>query len=106
MWQAWTNGILGLWIGVAPFLLTDVSSVKLNNILAGAIVAVVGWYIAKEKAWQRWLTIILGAWMFVAGFIPGLVEGSGYLWNNLLAGILIAIGGFAAMSATAVVKHA
>ena len=94
MWQAWTDGILGLWLALAPLLSMDVPSVKLNNIFVGLVVAVVGWYVPKERGWQRWVTETLGYWVLIASFIPDLVEGYPYLWNNLVSGILIAVGGF------------
>lgn len=91
MWQAWINGILGLWIAVAPFVSMDVDSVKINNLLFGLIVAIVSWHIPKEGTRQRWSTMILGAWIFVAGCTPALVEGNVYLWNNLISGLLISM---------------
>jgi hypothetical protein len=106
MWQAWTNGILGVWLAVAAFLQMDVPSAKMNDIFIGAIVALVAYYMPKEKAWQRWLMIVVGAWVFVAGFIPGLVDGNGYASNNLISGVLIAIAGFAAFTRTPGVKTA
>lgn len=95
MWKAWTNGILGLWLAVAPFVPMDIPSVKINNVLIGAIVAAVGWYIPKEKSWQRWVAIIVGTWMFIAGLTPWFEVGYVYLWNNVISGLLIAVGGLA-----------
>jgi hypothetical protein len=106
MWQAWTNGILGLWLAVVPFLAMDTLSVKLNNALVGLVVAIVAWYVPKEKSWQRWSAMILGVWVFIASFFPGLLEGSPYLWNNLISGLLIAIAGFAVLGKISVAKHA
>ena len=106
MRQPWTNGILGLWLALAPFISMDVPSVKLNNILVGLIVAAVNWYVPKEWTWQRWTAMILGAWIFVAGFIPGLAGGSDYVWSNLISGLLIAISGFTGHGKSPAAKHA
>jgi hypothetical protein len=106
MWQAWTNGMLGLWLAMAPFVSMDVDSNKINNVCVGLIVATVSWYIQKEKSWQRWTTMILGVWIFIASFIPALVEGTGYLWNNLVCGIIIALVAITVGSKSSAVKHA
>lgn len=95
MWQVWTNCILGLWLAISPFVSMDFESAKINNLLVGLTVAVVSWYTPKIKIWQRYILIILGTWIFIASLIPTLFEGSGYLWNNLIAGLLIAIIGIA-----------
>ena len=34
MWQAWLNGLLGVWLALAPFAGMGIPSARLNNILA------------------------------------------------------------------------
>jgi hypothetical protein len=97
MWQAWTNGILGLWLIIAAFLGFD-STVNLwNDLLVGIIVAVIGYTFVKQKPWQAWVCLVVGVWLIIAAFIPSLVSGQGYLWNDLISGVIIAIGGFGAL---------
>lgn len=47
-----------------------------------------------EAKWQGWTAGLLGVWLVVAAFIPGLREGTGLLWNNLLVGIVVALAAF------------
>lgn len=106
MWQAWTIGVLGLWLALAPFTALDVPSVTMNNTFVGCIVITVAWYyLHEDKSWQRWATMILGIWVLIAGFIPALVEGYPYLWNNLIAGILMAVGGYALLRKNPLAEH-
>jgi len=95
MWQAWANGILGLWIAASPFITIDLPSARINNMTVGLIAAVVASYIPKERPWVRFLGVILGIWIFVSGLTPGLSFGSTYVWNNLICGTLIANTAFA-----------
>jgi hypothetical protein len=37
---------------------------------------------------------LLGLWLAIAAFIPGLRDGAGLLWNNLIVGIAVAIAAF------------
>ncbi len=97
MWQAWVNGILGLWIFIAAFLNFGQTGNFWNDLIVGIIVAVVGFLMVKEKPWQGWLTGLLGIWLIIAAFIPSLLVGSGNLWNDLIVGVLVMIGGFGAL---------
>lgn len=48
-WQAWVSGILGFWLIVAAFIPGLVSGIGLylNNMVAGALIAVAGFFILK-----------------------------------------------------------
>ena len=97
MWQAWTNGILGIWVVIAAFLNFTPSMNVWNDLVIGIVVAYVGYTIVKVKSWQGWLGVIMGLWLVVSVFFPTLLSGAGYLWNDLLSGILIMIAGFGAL---------
>jgi len=106
MWQAWVNGILGLWLIVAAFLGFGATANLWNDLIVGLVVAIVSLTILKEKPWQAWLALILGVWMIIAAFIPSLVSGSGYIYNDVISGLIIAIAGFAALGKSQVQKVA
>lgn len=105
MWQAWTIAILGLWLMVAAFLGFDPTVNLWNNLLVGLIVAIVGYTLVKKKPWQAWVSMVVGVWMIIAAFIPSLTSGQGYLWNDLISGLVIAIGGFGALGGTQTAKQ-
>lgn len=96
-WQAWTIAILGLWLILAAFLKFNSTANLWNNLLVGLIVGIIGSLIIKQKKWQSWVSIILGIWMIIAAFIPLLKADQGYLWNDVISGTIIAIGGFGAL---------
>jgi len=100
MWQAWTNAILGMWLVVAAFLSFSATGNLWDNLIVGVIAAIAGFAMIKEKSWQGWLAGIMGIWLIIAAFIPVLQISTGYLWNDLLSGVLLIIAGFGAMENT------
>lgn len=95
MWQAWTNGILGLWLILAAFLGFGPTANLVDNLIVGALVGITASTALKAKPSQSWTALIFAVWMIVAAFIPSLIDGAGYLYNDLIAGIIITIAGFA-----------
>jgi len=95
MWQAWINGIIGLWLIVASFTIAGSSTGNLaNNLIAGIILLALGlWAAVANKSWQNWIIAIIGAWMIVAGFWFPASHG-GNVANYLIAGALVAVAGF------------
>lgn len=92
--QAWTIAILGLWLITAAFLKFGSTANLWNNLLVGIVVAIIGYTIIKQKKWQSWTCMLMGIWMIIAAFIPSLKIDQGYLWNDVISGTIIAIGGF------------
>lgn len=97
MWQAWTTGILGIWLAIAAFLNFSPAGNMWDNLLVGIVVAYAGFAMTKVKAWQGWTAGILGLWLIVAAFIPALQAHTGNLWNDLIVGVVLIIVGFAAL---------
>ncbi len=100
MWQAWMNSILGLWFVAVAFLGFGPSANLWDDLIVGLVVAATSLTILRNKPWQAWLAVIFGVWMIVAAFVPSLVDGAGYVYNDLISGIIIAIAGFASFGAS------
>ncbi len=97
MWQSWTNAILGIWLTSAAFLGLDPVLSIWNDLIVGVVVAISSLTIMKERQWQGWLAMVFGAWMIIAVFIRPLTGGIGYVYNDLISGLIITIAGFASM---------
>jgi len=97
MWQAWTIGILGVWLFIAAFLNFAASGNMWNNLIVGIIVGIAGFIMIKAKSWQGWTAGILGIWLIIAAFIPSLQAHVGNMWNGIIVGILLMIAGFGAL---------
>ncbi len=98
MWQAWTNGVLGIWLVVAAFLPLSATGNLWDNLIVGIVAGIAGFTMIKEKSWQGWLASIMGLWLIVAAFVPGLQAHTGNLWNDLISGILLMVAGFGALN--------
>ncbi|MGC8716974.1 MAG: SPW repeat domain-containing protein [bacterium] len=97
MWAAWVNGILGIWLIIAAFIRSNPTFGLWDNLIVGILVAVFALLYIGRSRWQGWLSLIFGLWIIISGLIPQLRSGNAYLWSNLIAGILIATGGFVAV---------
>lgn len=106
MWQAWTNGILGLWIVLAAFLGFNPTANLWDDLILGLAIFITSVTILKDKPWQAWLALVFGVWMMVAAFIPSLIDGTGYIYNDLISGLIIAIAGFASLGTSQQTKLA
>ena len=105
MWQAWTNGIIGLWLFIAAFLNFSSSGNMWDDLIVGVITAVVGFSMAKVKPWQGWLTGLVGLWLLISLFVPSLLNGLGNEWNAIISGILLMVGGFGAIGSHPYTDH-
>lgn len=105
MWQAWTNGLLGLWLFIAAFLPFSTMGNLWDNLIVGVIVAIAGYTMAKEKSWQGWIAGLLGVWLIIAAFIPELLSHTGNMWNAIIVGILLMIAGFNALQSSHQTAH-
>jgi len=106
MWQGWVNEILGTWLALAPLVRMDNASVKLNNLIIGVIAAVVSGYSPTKRIWECWLGLTAGAWLAFSSSFQVFVEGEGYLWNNIVFGVLIFTSGILVVASSSVQKHA
>lgn len=93
-WITAINGVLGLWLIAAPFLVGSLAIEHWNDpLVGGAIVIVAGYNLYSEQTQgsisQRAAAIngLLGGWLIVAPFVYGL---SGIaLWNNVCVGVVV-----------------
>jgi hypothetical protein len=106
MWQGWINGILGVWIALAPLVSLDVPSAKLNNLFMGVLAAFVSGYTPIKKVWECWLGLAAGLWVAISSLFKFFVAGDGYLWSNVISGVLIFTSGCFVLVSSPVEKHA
>jgi hypothetical protein len=95
MWQAWVNGILGLWLIVASFTIAESKGANLaNGLIAGIILLVLGlWAAVSYRGWQSLVVAIIGAWMIVAGlWFPSSHVAT--VVNDIVAGAVVTVEGF------------
>jgi|tagenome__1003787_1003787.scaffolds.fasta_scaffold20623557_2 drug/metabolite transporter (DMT)-like permease len=96
-----TNGLLGAWLIVAPFL-TDEPSRPLaaSAVAAGTLVIVseVIRYVARHTVAFSWLVVVAGAWLIAAPWVFNAHTPGARTWNYVICGVFLA--GIAAYSIT------
>ena len=93
-WITAANGILGLWLIAAPFVLRALAVDQWNDPVVGAAIVVLSGYNYYCERTQGTvsqhaaaITGVLGGWLIVAPFVYGL---SGIaLWNNICVGVVV-----------------
>ncbi len=95
------NILLGLWLIIAPFVLTYAQASALwNDIIVGVLVIVFASasLSGPRNAWFSWLNAALGLWLVAAPFALTYIELAAF-WNDIILGVVILI--LAAWSASA-----
>jgi hypothetical protein len=91
------NLILGLWLIVAPFVLTFTGSgARGNDIILGIVIAVIAAcrvFGAYRSAWLSWVNALLGIWVIISPWVLGFSGKAQPTWNNVIVGIAITILG-------------
>ncbi len=92
---SWITVILGVWLIIAPFILTFPSTVAMwNSIIVGVIVLVLSWIRAANPATSpglSWINAILGLWLIVAPFVMSMASSTSTRWNDIVLGIAVIV---------------
>jgi len=84
---------LGTWLIFSDLAIFSSLWIRLNNLVVGALAVIIGAAMMNKKLWLGWITVILGYWLVLSIFIPCTAEGKPCIWNSLIVGILLVLGG-------------
>ena len=92
----WITGILGLALGMAPFLFgySNNQAALWTSLLIGGATLVVSWAEGIQhdrESWEYWTAITLGIVAIVAPFIFGFVQHATAMWTTIIVGALITL---------------
>lgn len=93
----WITGVLGLALGVAPWVLgyADHSSALWASVILGLVVLLVSaWGLisqATDKRWEYWVIGLAGLAAFIAPFIFGYSDDAQPLWTGLILGAILVV---------------
>ena len=101
------NILAGLWLVVAPFILSYASQGNIwQEVLFGAIVIVLGLTRLgmPENTWPSWTNFVVGLWLIIA---PWVISGTttAAKWNEAIVGIIIAILAYTSAETTRKLSH-
>ena len=93
----WVTGVLGLALGLSPFVLgfADHDIALWTSIVLGVIavaISIIGLIsTAMDKRWMYWVTALAGLAAFIAPFVFGYSDHAEPLWTGLLLGAGLAV---------------
>lgn len=93
----WATGVLGLVLGVSPFIFgyADQSAALWTSLILGAIVVVVSIIgVSSKQADKRWIYWVIGLAGLLAVILPFILGYSGVasaLWTSLIIGAILAL---------------
>ncbi len=92
---SWITVVLGVWLIIAPFVITIPSMVAMwNSIIVGVIVLILSWIRAANPASSpglSWINAILGLWLIVAPFVLRMASSMSFRWNDIVLGIAVIV---------------
>ena len=92
-WEDWLSILLGLLIGLSPWLSGQMGSqaIMFDAVVVGAMVFILGQYEAADlHRWQEGGEIMLGSWMIASPFIFGdRANGALRFWHFVLGAIVV-----------------
>ena len=88
-----TNIVLGTWLIISDLSFFSSVWLKMNNMLVGVFVAIIGAAMMNKKLWMGWLIVIVGYWLVLSIFIPCISDGELCMWNSLIVGALLILVG-------------
>ena len=83
------NIALGTWLIIVDLSIFSSVWIKMNNMIVGVFVAIIGAAMMNNKLWVGWLTIAVGYWLVLSIFIPCISDGKICMWNSLIVGALL-----------------
>jgi len=87
------NVLFGIWLVIAPYVLSyNKSAAYWNEVMTGIVVIVLGLarFVLPRVNSFSWLTGIAGIWLILSPFFFAYTSAAAY-WNQIIFGILIAI---------------
>lgn len=91
-WRDAVNLVLGIWLLIAPQLLTYGTTPEMawNAYIVGAVVAIDALLaLFAFGLWEEWVTLIAGAWMVVSPWTIGVMFQGKFDWNSVVVGVVI-----------------
>jgi len=105
IWASGVNIIAAIWLIVAPFILGyHMLAVRTNDVIIGIAVGVLALIrvlsYSHRTSWLSSINGILGVWLIIAPFVLSYTMLTD-VWNDVIAGVVIAILAFYSASQTA-----
>ena len=96
LWTSRLNVVAGIWLIIAPFVLTYGNrTARVNDIVLGIVIAVFALIRAlmptTRTAWLSWLNALWGIWLIIGSFVPAYAGVA--RTNDIILGIIVLLFG-------------
>jgi hypothetical protein len=91
-WQDPLALILGLWMGLSPWILGHQaeSTPTWNAVILGALIALTALFaLYRVMAWQEWANAVFGVWLVISPWVLGFSALAAAAWNAVIVGVLV-----------------
>lgn len=97
-WENWVNFFVGIWVFFIPwqvgshFISEETVVIRLNFWVVGALVTCISALaLYNIKIWEEWINLFAGVWLFLSPWVLGYSQENVFVWNAIIAGIVIAL---------------
>ncbi len=93
-WRDIANLILGGWLFVSPWILTDapVPAAAWNAYGMGVVIAVFAILALLDfHEWEEWLSVLFGVWLIAAPWVLGFEVVGAAVWNQITVGVVVGL---------------
>ncbi|WP_316978245.1 SPW repeat protein [Shumkonia mesophila] len=93
-WRDIANLIIGGWLFVSPWVLTDapVPAATWNAYGMGVVIAVFAVLALLDfHEWEEWLSVLFGVWLVAAPWVLGFDVVGAAVWNQIAVGVVVGL---------------
>jgi SPW repeat len=102
-WQDWGTLVVGIWLGVSPWVLgfSAEQAATWNALILGVAMLVYSIVeLSVPKAWEEWAMLVAGIWLLVSPWVLGFTVETRAAWDTAIVGVVAAVLAVWALAAT------
>lgn len=91
-WQDPLALVLGLWMGISPWVLGHSAepSPTWNAVILGVLIVLAALVaLFRARAWQEWANAAFGLWLVISPWALGFSGAAMAMWNAVIVGVLV-----------------
>lgn len=93
-WQDWVTLLIGVWVGISPWVLgySTAGIATANAVVFG--IAIVVYSIVElsvPRVWEEWLMVLAGVWLLISPWVLQFSQSTAAAWDTALTGIAVGI---------------
>ena len=94
-WKSEIFGLAGLWLIAAAFIMPP-GDRAVHNWVVGLIAANAAIALSGNRTWERPVAGGAAIWLFISGFVPSMLQGTGWTTNEVAVGVVLIVAALSA----------